>query len=321
MRKTRNKSKSQQEHFFLNNRFNDFDEFANTIRAWDLDFFQLVPGKFWAELLQFDVNTIQILHARFNRHLEHRGSSPPGLWTFALLTEESSSLVWRGREVSNDTLLIHHPGSEVDAVSKSGFDVHSISLSESMLTHAARTLGLVDFPDLLGDKDSTIVSSLKLSEFRRYVRFLISEVQENPYVRQDDFDLGLTYRLLNCLEFSPNINDQSSCRKKDRALRQIKDYIKEHPHEPLTVQDLCNLSGVSRSTIEHAFLEHFGVSPKQYLKAFRLNGARRELRRAYSSAARISDVANRWGFWHMGQFAADYKKLFEVLPSEYWQNK
>jgi hypothetical protein len=27
------------------------------------------------------------------------------------------------------------------------------------------------------------------------------------------------------------------------------------------------------------------------------------------------DVANRWGFWHMGQFAADYKRQFGELPS------
>ena len=32
--------------------------------------------------------------------------------------------------------------------------------------------------------------------------------------------------------------------------------------------------------------------------------------------AGIRDIANRYGFWHMGQFAADYKKLFGELPSK-----
>jgi AraC family ethanolamine operon transcriptional activator len=47
-----------------------------------------------------------------------------------------------------------------------------------------------------------------------------------------------------------------------------------------------------------------------------LNGVHRDLRKANLDGKRISDVANDWGFWHMGQFAADYKKLFGELPSE-----
>ena len=30
---------------------------------------------------------------------------------------------------------------------------------------------------------------------------------------------------------------------------------------------------------------------------------------------KVADVANEWGFWHMGGFAADYRKLFGELPS------
>ncbi|MCK5375915.1 MAG: helix-turn-helix domain-containing protein, partial [Acidobacteria bacterium] len=30
----------------------------------------------------------------------------------------------------------------------------------------------------------------------------------------------------------------------------------------------------------------------------------------------VTDVANNWGFWHMGQFAADYRKMFGELPSQ-----
>jgi len=30
----------------------------------------------------------------------------------------------------------------------------------------------------------------------------------------------------------------------------------------------------------------------------------------------VTDVANSWGFWHMGQFAADFRRQFGELPSE-----
>ena len=31
--------------------------------------------------------------------------------------------------------------------------------------------------------------------------------------------------------------------------------------------------------------------------------------------ATISQIAIEWGFWHMGQFSADYKKMFGETPS------
>jgi AraC family transcriptional regulator, ethanolamine operon transcriptional activator len=52
------------------------------------------------------------------------------------------------------------------------------------------------------------------------------------------------------------------------------------------------------------------------LKAVRLNGVRKQLRHADTSTTRVADVANDWGFWHMGQFAADYKAFFSEKPLE-----
>ena len=30
----------------------------------------------------------------------------------------------------------------------------------------------------------------------------------------------------------------------------------------------------------------------------------------------VSEIARQHGFWHMGQFSADYKKIFTELPSK-----
>jgi hypothetical protein len=46
-----------------------------------------------------------------------------------------------------------------------------------------------------------------------------------------------------------------------------------------------------------------------------LNTYARSLREDHPSDIRVNDFANRWGFWHMGQFAADYRRLFAELPA------
>ncbi|WP_455196273.1 helix-turn-helix domain-containing protein [Kaarinaea lacus] len=66
----------------------------------------------------------------------------------------------------------------------------------------------------------------------------------------------------------------------------------------------------------HAFNDYYGVSPQQYLKSYRLNAVRKEMIAQNPSHLKITDVANNWGFWHMGQFAQDYKRRFGELPSE-----
>jgi AraC-like DNA-binding protein len=75
------------------------------------------------------------------------------------------------------------------------------------------------------------------------------------------------------------------------------------------------IGGASERLLRYAFLERFGVSPKAYLLAVRLNGVRKELRAA-DPVCTVIDVANIWGFWHMGQFAADYRRLFGNFPSK-----
>jgi AraC-like DNA-binding protein len=45
-----------------------------------------------------------------------------------------------------------------------------------------------------------------------------------------------------------------------------------------------------------------------------LIGVLRGLRDA-AKGVTVQDVAAHWGFWHLGQFAQDYKRLFGELPS------
>ena len=49
--------------------------------------------------------------------------------------------------------------------------------------------------------------------------------------------------------------------------------------EALTILDVCQLTGVSRRTLQAAFEKSLGMSPLKYLQIQRLSRARRALRR------------------------------------------
>jgi AraC family ethanolamine operon transcriptional activator len=58
------------------------------------------------------------------------------------------------------------------------------------------------------------------------------------------------------------------------------------------------------------------MAPAIYLRTIRLNGARRDLCNASRESRSVQDVAAAWGFWHLSQFATDYRKLFGMRPSD-----
>ncbi len=76
----------------------------------------------------------------------------------------------------------------------------------------------------------------------------------------------------------------------------FEDYLEAFPHAPHTVSDLCRVANASERTLQYAFRERFGMPPKSYLLAMRLNGARRELKNVDAISSTISDTARRWAF-------------------------
>ncbi len=99
-----------------------------------------------------------------------------------------------------------------------------------------------------------------------------------------------------------------------RTLKAALTAIRDRPEDVLTVSALCRTAKASERTLHYAFTERFGMPPAHYMKVHRLNGARNDL--CCEPPMKVGDAANKWGFWHLGQFAKDYENLFGELPSD-----
>lgn len=102
-----------------------------------------------------------------------------------------------------------------------------------------------------------------------------------------------------------------------RATRAAKDFVEMHLAEPLTVADIAAAAGVSERTLQSAFRSELATTPIAYLKARRLERARADLADAATAdAVGVTTIAARWGFGHLGRFAAEYRARFGESPSQ-----
>jgi AraC-like DNA-binding protein len=312
---------ARKKSYFCHFRFQDFDDFADTLREWDLEVFQLRGGKCRADLLQFGVGNLQVGYAYFSNITEQRGVPPKGLRTFAILVDPASNLIWRRREINENTLMAFPPDDGVDVVTKGGCDIFSFSLPEQLLGEVGLTVGVPNFKDLLCGRDVVTIDPSMMQRLRRFLFKICCDLTRNPPrietpSLQYELEFELPRQLHVALASPQELKHRPSVRLRDLALKKAEEYIAESKKKPLTVRDLCQVTGITDRTLQYAYLERYGVSPKAYLQAFRLNHVRRELRNSDPSSTKIADVARRWGFSHLGQFATDYRRLFEELPSE-----
>jgi AraC-like DNA-binding protein len=302
---------------FVRGRFDEFEKLAAAIKPWGLEFGQLDPGPTRAELRQAFEPGVVVQRARFNRRYDQRGESPPGTRTFGVLEHGVAGVRWCGRAMSDGEMSLFGSSGEFEAASEPDFACMTLSFSEERLAEVAEIHGTPGVFALLGREERMFrVDPSALRVLRRHVEQTLAGLEENagPWP-EEELAFEIPVAILNALATATLPPAEPRAHIRSRALARARAFIADHAHEPPSVSAVCRASGASWRTLDYAFREHFGVTPKTYLQALRLNAVRRELRAAEPSVG-IADIANRWGFWHAGQFAADYWRLFGELPSE-----
>jgi len=101
-----------------------------------------------------------------------------------------------------------------------------------------------------------------------------------------------------------------------QIVRAAMESVDRRESEYLSVADLATAAGVSERTLRKAFLSCFGVAPAKFLKLRTLNQVRMKLQSTDSSLTTVTQVAADHGIWELGRFSAEYRLLFDELPSE-----
>lgn len=161
-------------------------------------------------------------------------------------------------------------------------------------------------------------SSHLLVEFRTYLYQLFARstqplnTEEQALIRKQ-LDVQVPEQLLFAIA-SHKQERYPPLKTRQRGLRLALGFMDDQCQISPSMPEVCKAVGLSWRSLDRAFKESFGVGPKRYLLNLRLTRVRQRLKQAHHGL-KVVDVANQWGFWHMGDFAREYQLMFGELLS------
>jgi AraC family ethanolamine operon transcriptional activator len=314
-------SKKPSEPLIQAHNFEDFDELAENLQGWDLEFTRLDRGSFGGKILQVSGEEFQFSSFFISCRHEQRGAPPPGFKSFGVLIPESPAIEFRNGRLDQEGIAVFHSGEEIDVHAPPGWGAFELSFTENLMESVSQRMGLPLLEDLLVQKDFVLCHQKALGELKVWLQEMCQQFSAHlghslSQCFMEQFIAEFPRRFLNTIGSSYPTAFRHSLRQRDRAIKKIKEFLTEFPDVPPTITDLCEVAQVSERTLEYAFQERYEMTPNTYLRYYRLNGVHKSLRAADTASTTVTKVATDWGFWHFGHFTSNYRKLFGQLPSD-----
>jgi len=296
--------------------FSDVDEMCAAVRSWNLDFRPLyapVECSGVGRIIQQSCGPLEVGYARFLVSVEQGGTPPTGALTLVVPEEGMRRLWWRGHDVDAGTVLVFPVGGELRSYSGPDFEVFTVSVGEECVAKLRECLAI-----------SPPVARLCPETFRpprqvlAMLRWRLRRLTGAAGCGHDLEAKQLIEELvLAWLRASASASERRQpMRARDRAIKKCLERIEQADWTELTPGVLCEVGRVGERTLQYAVRERYGLTPAAFLKMRRLAEVRRRLLQPYSSDAKVGDVAASLGFWHVGQFAADYRRAYGETPSQ-----
>ncbi len=306
---------SETAQLLMHRHYDEIGEWGQEV-GWDFDCQQVEPGVMSAYAAAVGTARCVVTRGEFSRSFRQAGSPPGGMVTLGFPDQEVTEFDWCGKPARGGDIVNFSLESGFEGTTPAGFAGFAISISGELLNETADDLQIkVNILKLI--RKESIWDNVHRSTKILRQQFLIDlghARDRSGRKARKLFSQTTASRVLQLISGICSADNTASLAARSRATRRALEYIEDSNTSALTVAELCKQAGVSAPTLYRGFEEEFGIGPKRFILVQCLSGVRKDLRTADPDLT-ISDIANHWGFWHMGQFAAEYRKCFGELPS------
>ena len=302
----------------INQKSSNIEELSALQFGWEIAFTQLSPTEGESAVSLIRSANLGVCHFQFNASFDQRLHAQPGYYSFGLPDPETTGVTVQGRDANSGAIIVFPHDDEAYGASPPGFLGYGIQIKTTYFETIAETVFQMPLRLLVPTAGVFALTEIQF----RHLRWVLYKWQQMAASDKPTCESLLAHHqeaiaiaILNSLSHSVK-TDETQHLKSDRAIRLVLDYVNNSPSDEITAVELCALADCSQRWLEQSFRARFGVTPKAYVKYLRLARLRQDLlRSSHDESQTVFDLASTYGFWHMGQLAADYRKVYGELPS------
>ena len=304
--------------------FSDINHFEEAHRRWHwgtLDSMQqLGKGPFQSDMTVLNLEGISIQKFFCNCLVNAVAAMPVDSFIFGILLKvQGNQPISNQVPINKNCIFGFNKQPEANLItSTEGLEMVFVIIKKSLFWDFAHQLRPYDLEDNFIAQNALILEPTQLIPYQRYLQQIIYLCEQQPQQLQNPVMPTLIRHdliplLINTLRDATKIKIPLPLRRAE-IVRKAQEFIQANLHRPLTLKDIYQAVFASRRSLIYGFQDIFTMGPMSYLKIQRLNGIRRALLIADPKFNSVTDIANAWGFWHLGHFYHDYKKMFGETP-------
>ena len=103
--------------------------------------------------------------------------------------------------------------------------------------------------------------------------------------------------------------------KSEKTVLKIKRKLFKHMDGKMNITSLAKEYMITEKSLQNAFRSLYDLTPNQFIRLLKLNLVHHELIQSNHTLTTVQQVAQKWGFAHMGRFSKYYTELFGNNPS------
>ncbi|WP_413671691.1 helix-turn-helix domain-containing protein [Massilia cellulosiltytica] len=299
----------------------DVDVGAHSVSGWALQYDQLSAGRYAGEIREVRFLDVQAFHESMNRMVHHRGRFPGDAMVFGIATHATGDCYFEGERVKPGSLMLCPSGGPIDFRTPLSMELLSVSIDARRVRDVFARIGI----DLARYERRPALRLCEPGPKVDAIHAILKEIFWLSGHAADRLGFGAVQReledrlLLAFADLLPETGEaggDATLGARRQLVRKACEHVLDNLGDSPSILDLCARLGTSRRKLNYCFQEVLGVSPVQYLRALRLNGARRDLKQPGRLTRSVQDISGKWGFWHQGQFGQYYRAMFGEAPSE-----
>lgn len=299
----------------------DVDDQAAALDGWHQQYQQLSPGTFSGELVHAALSPGWCFFTEANnRHLSEQVAPPAGTFAFALRTDPGPDAKLNQTAFGRDDIVCIEGGHAASVTVPADSLLAAIVLpADDLLSYQAV---VQDASGASFTERARVARSSMVPLLRGFVDQVLTVSRDSPSaLAQPQARRALCSAAISNVLFAMTgdtagpLAHEGTARRRWQIVERARAHVEAHMGDVFTVADVCKAIGVSRRTLQYCFEDVLQINPIAYIRAARLNAVRRDLKQADPGRDTVADIAALRGFWHLGHFAADYKRMFGESPS------